>query len=39
MGADATTVSIDMPAVRTGQEYFFTAVPMDVWATWTLLLR
>ena len=29
MGADATTVSIDMPAVRTGQEYFFTAVPMD----------
>ena len=29
MGADATTVSIDMPAIRTGQEYFFTAVPMD----------
>jgi hypothetical protein len=28
-GGDATTVSIDMPAVRTGQEYFFTAVPMD----------
>jgi len=29
MGADATTLSIDMPAIRTGQEYFFTAVPMD----------
>ena len=29
MGSDATTVSIDMPSVRTGQEYFFTAVPMD----------
>ena len=29
MGADATTLSIDMPSVRTGQEYFFTAVPMD----------
>ena len=29
MGGDATTVSIDMPAIRTGQEYFFTAVPMD----------
>ena len=29
MGADATTVSIDMPSIRTGQEYFFTAVPMD----------
>jgi len=30
MSPDATTVSIDMPAaVRTGQEYFFTAVPMD----------
>ena len=29
MGGDATTVSIDMPSIRTGQEYFFTAVPMD----------
>ena len=29
MGASATTVSIDMPSIRTGQEYFFTAVPMD----------
>ena len=29
VGADATTVSVDMPAIRTGQEYFFTAVPMD----------
>ena len=29
MGADATTMSIDMPSIRTGQEYFFTAVPMD----------
>ena len=28
-GADATTISIDMPPIRTGQEYFFTAVPMD----------
>ena len=29
MGSDATTLSIDMPSIRTGQEYFFTAVPMD----------
>ena len=29
VGADATTVSIEMPSIRTGQEYFFTAVPMD----------
>ena len=29
VGPDATTLSIDMPAIRTGQEYFFTAVPMD----------
>ena len=29
MGGDATTVSIDMPSIRNGQEYFFTAVPMD----------
>ena len=29
MGADATTLTIDMPSIRTGQEYFFTAVPMD----------
>ena len=30
MGADATSVSIDMPtAIRTNQEYFFTVVPMD----------
>ncbi len=29
MGGDATTVTIQMPAIRTGQEYFFTAVPMD----------
>ena len=29
MGADATTLTVDMPAIRTGQEYFFTAVPMD----------
>ena len=28
-GADATTLSIEMPSIRTGQEYFFTAVPMD----------
>ena len=30
MGADATSVTIDMPtAIRTNQEYFFTVVPMD----------
>jgi hypothetical protein len=29
MGADATTVTIEMPSIRTGAEYFFTAVPMD----------
>ena len=29
MGADATTASIDMPSIRTGQQYFFTVVPMD----------
>ena len=29
MGADATTLTIEMPSIRTGQEYFFTAVPMD----------
>ena len=29
MGADAATLSIEMPSIRTGQEYFFTAVPMD----------
>lgn len=29
-GPDATTLTIDMPdAIRTGTEYFFTAVPMD----------
>ena len=29
MGADATTLTIEMPSIRTGAEYFFTAVPMD----------
>jgi hypothetical protein len=29
MGGDATTVTIQMPSIRTGTEYFFTAVPSD----------
>ena len=29
VAAGVTTITIDMPAVRTGQDYYFTAVPMD----------
>ena len=29
VAAGVSTITIDMPAVRTGQDYYFTAVPMD----------
>ena len=29
LGADATMLSIEMPPIETGQEYFFTVVPVD----------